>query len=58
MILVVVSAISQIWQFLLRLSKLVVVFLFIGVNSFDLISASNFDLGAVATHVIRMLAIL
>ena len=58
LVLLVVAARGQIRQLLLRLAKLFVVLLLIRVNAFDLVRAPNFDLRSVATHVVRMFAIL
>ena len=39
-------------------AELVGVLFLVGVNSLDLVSAPDFDFSAVATHVIRVLAVL
>ena len=40
------------------LAEFLVVFLFVGVNSFDVVGAPDLDLGAVTAHVVGVLAVL
>ena len=58
LILLVISCGCKIWQFFLCFTKLIVVFLFVRVNTFDLImiSTTNIDLCPMAAHVVRVLA--
>lgn len=57
-VLLVVAARGQVRQLLLGLAELLVVLLLIGVDSLDLVGASDLDLCSVAAHVVRMLAVL
>lgn len=49
---------SKIWQLLLSFAKLFIRFLFIGVDSFNLVGASDLNFSTMAAHILRVLAIL
>lgn len=48
----------QIWKFLLGFAEFVILFLLIWINAFDLVSRAHFDLGTMASHVIRVFTVL
>jgi len=49
---------SQIWKLLLGFAEFVVLFFLIWIDPFDLVSRAHFDLGTMASHVIRVFTVL
>ena len=49
---------TQIRKFLCSFSKFFIIFLFIRIDAFDLIGASNFNFSSMTSHIVRMLAVL
>lgn len=58
LVLFIVAASGQIRQFFVRLTELFIILLLVWVNSLDLIGGANFNLSSVASHIIRVFAVL
>lgn len=58
LVLLVVPAGGQVWQLLLSFAELFIMLFLIRVDALDLVGASDFDFGAVAAHVVGVLAVL